>query len=70
MLDTKDIKWDILIDQLEQGTCAIVLGNGLLTDQTGQALFTKFCKQYATDNNDLIHAYYPEENFFLFKKPQ
>jgi hypothetical protein len=67
MLDTKEIKWDILLNQLSNGKCTLVFGNGLLTDEAGQSRFAQFCKQYAADNAGIIHAYYPEENFFLFK---
>lgn len=63
--------WNNLIREIENGHCAIFLGHGLLTDAAdGQPLYSKYCDQLAEENRDLLHSYYPDENFFLFKARQ
>jgi hypothetical protein len=64
-----DINWPDLIEDLRHGRCALVLGHYLLADE-GVPLYTRTCQQLAKQHADLIHAYYPEEHFFLFKKTQ
>jgi hypothetical protein len=61
------IDWDNLITEIKNGNCAIILGHGLLTTPDGTPKFTQLCEQLATENAEHIHAYYEEENFFLFK---
>lgn len=58
--------WDNLLTEIEKGCCAIFLGHGLLCDDNGTTMHSKFCDDLARENRAQIHAYYPEENFFLF----
>lgn len=62
--------WDNLITEIERGYCAIFLGHGLLCGDDNTTAHTRFCNQLAHEHQDLIHAYYPEEDFFLFKARQ
>jgi hypothetical protein len=62
-----DINWPGLIADLRNGRCALVLGHYLLAEDN-VPLYTRTCQQLASQHASLIHAYYPEEHFFLFKK--
>jgi hypothetical protein len=64
-----DINWPDLIEDLRHGRCALVLGHYLLAGDN-VPLYTRTCQQLASQHASLIHAYYPEEHFFLFKKTQ
>jgi hypothetical protein len=59
--------WNSLIKEIERGNCVLFLGHGLITDAAGVPMYTTFCDQLAKDLESLIHTYYPEENFYLFK---
>jgi hypothetical protein len=59
--------WNNLIREIERGNCAIIMGHQLVTDADGVPHYSRLCRQLAADNADLIHAFYPQEHFFLFK---
>lgn len=62
--------WDSIMREIERGNCVFVLGHGLIPDANGSPMYYSFCDTLATEMNDLIYTYYPEENFFLFKAPK
>src|SRR5688500_10235779 len=63
----KNIDWNSLVKEIERGNCAFFLGHGLLSDSSGNPLYSQFCDRLANEHHDLINTYYPEENFYLFK---
>jgi len=61
------IDWDLLVESIQEEKCILLIGPEIFTEQ-GKSLQSNYLDQLAKSEKDKIHAYYPNDGFFLFKE--